>query len=170
LVIFSTDVVKEEVPKPQPTPTPVASKVGIFSILPAVKILPINPTPRTTLNTTLQVIDYADPSSPFQCPSASLPGKLENIAEWDRSAGLVFTSRSNSTGGLTLDALLFEAKDQVPDLPGARGIDAGRRFIQDHQTRSMQQGLCKSFHQRSKTHLDVQVTRSQRGGELGRLR
>ena len=109
LVVFSTDVVKEEVPKPQPTPTPVVSTIGKTLIVPPVTILPINPTPRTTLNTTLQVIDYADPSSPFQWPSASLPGKLENIAEWDRSAGLVFTSRSNSTGGLTLDALLFEA-------------------------------------------------------------
>jgi len=108
LVIFSTDVLKEEVPKPQPTPTPVASKVGNSSILTAVPFIPINPNPRTTMNTSLQVIDYADPAAPFQWPSASLPGKLENIAEWDRTAGLVFTSRSNSTGGLTLDALLFE--------------------------------------------------------------
>jgi len=109
LVIFSTDVLKEEVPKPQPTTTPVASKVGNSSILTTVPFLPINSNPRTTMNTTLQVVDYADPAAPFQWPSASLPGKLENIAEWDRTAGLVFTSRSNSAGGLTLDALLFES-------------------------------------------------------------
>lgn len=105
LVIFSTDVLKEEIPKPQPIPLPLGSKGGNLTTT----ISPISWNPRKTMNTILQVIDYADPTAPFQWPSAALPGKLENIAEWDRSAGLVFTSSYNSTGGLTLDALLFEA-------------------------------------------------------------
>ena len=65
--------------------------------------------PRTMLNTQLRVVDYADPAAPFFWPAASIPGRLEGIADWDRSAGILFTSHANTSGGITLDALLFEA-------------------------------------------------------------
>jgi hypothetical protein len=69
--------------------------------LPAGKTVP---TPRLIGQTFLQVADYADPAAPSLWPEAALPGRLENIAEFDRAAGLVFAA--NNDGGL--EALLYE--------------------------------------------------------------
>lgn len=65
---------------------------------------PAVPTPRLIGQTFLQVADYADPAAPSLWPEAALPGRLENIAEFDRAAGLVFSA--NNDGGL--EALLYE--------------------------------------------------------------
>ncbi len=54
--------------------------------------------------TFLQVADYADPAAPYVWPETPLPGRLENISEFDRAAGLVFAA--NNDGGL--EALLYE--------------------------------------------------------------
>ncbi len=62
------------------------------------------PTPRLIGHTFLQVADYADPAAPYLWPETALPGRLENITEFDRAAGLVFAA--NNDGGL--DALLYE--------------------------------------------------------------
>jgi uncharacterized secreted protein with C-terminal beta-propeller domain len=69
--------------------------------LPAGKTVP---TPRLIGQTFLQVADYADPAAPSLWPEAALPGRLENITEFDRAAGLVFAA--NNDGGL--EALLYE--------------------------------------------------------------
>ena len=55
-------------------------------------------------HSSLRIVDYANPQKPFLWPSAALPGQLQHIAEFDRSAGLVFAA--NASGGL--EALLFE--------------------------------------------------------------
>ena len=69
--------------------------------LPAGKTVP---TPRLIGQTFLQVADYADPAAPSLWPEAALPGRLENITEFDRAAGLLFAA--NNDGGL--EALLYE--------------------------------------------------------------
>jgi hypothetical protein len=61
-------------------------------------------TPRLIGQTFLQVADYADSAAPYLWPEAALPGRLENITEFDRAAGLVFAA--NNDGGL--EALLYE--------------------------------------------------------------
>jgi hypothetical protein len=62
------------------------------------------PTPRLIGQTFLQVADYADPAAPYLWPEAALPGRLENIAEFDRAAGLVFAANNDGA----LEALLYE--------------------------------------------------------------
>lgn len=66
--------------------------------------------PRTLLNHYLSVVDFADPSAPALWPQTSIPGTLEGIADFDRSAGIVITSqpKADSTGE-TLTALLYES-------------------------------------------------------------
>ena len=54
-------------------------------------------------------MDYADPSFPTRWPAASLPGKLESIGDFDRSAGVVFTSSPSANAGDRITALLFES-------------------------------------------------------------
>lgn len=65
--------------------------------------------PRTLVNSYLAVIDFADPSSPALWPATSIPGKLEGIADFDRSAGIVITSSPKSDSGEKITALLFES-------------------------------------------------------------
>jgi len=66
--------------------------------------------PRTLLNSYLSVVDFANPSAPALWPPASIPGKLEGIADFDRSAGLVITSQTKAdSSGDTLTALLYES-------------------------------------------------------------
>ena len=64
---------------------------------------------RQRISSQLQVVDYADAFKPSRWPATTIPGKLEHITEWDRSAGLLFTSRANDAGGIALEALLYEA-------------------------------------------------------------
>lgn len=82
--------------------------------------------PRTLEKTFLRVVDYADSATPNFWPEATLPGRLENIAEFDRSAGLVFAE--NNAGGL--EALLYEGgtAQSITTLPTSniRSVD-GRR-------------------------------------------
>jgi len=80
--------------------------------------------PRLIGQSFLHVVDYADPTVPYLWPRAALPGRLENIAEFDRAAGLVFAA--NNEGGL--EALLYEggiaqsiASLPVSDLRSAAG-------------------------------------------------
>lgn len=62
------------------------------------------PTPRTLDHARLRIVDYADAASPFYWPAVALPGRLESIADFDRSAGLLFTSNSDGS----LQALFLE--------------------------------------------------------------
>lgn len=82
--------------------------------------------PRTIENTFLRVADYTDPCTPNFWPEAALPGRLEDIAEFDRSAGLVFAA--NNDGGL--EALLYEGgvAQSIATLPKSdlRSVD-GRK-------------------------------------------
>ena len=65
---------------------------------------PATKKPNNLESTYFQVVDYADPSAPYLWPEAELPGRLESIADFDRSAGLLFAA--NNDGGL--EALLYE--------------------------------------------------------------
>lgn len=83
LVLFSSDSAELEIAKPgKPSATP-----------------------RTLDHSKFRVVDYADPANPFFWPEAALPGRLEGITEFDRTAGLLYASDS---AGL-LQALFYEA-------------------------------------------------------------
>jgi hypothetical protein len=93
LVVFSSDSAKEEL-------VPTRKQASSLTLLPH----PYQPK-RFKDHTSLRIVDYANPSKPFLWASAALPGPLQHITEFDRSAGLVFAS--NASGGL--EALFFEA-------------------------------------------------------------
>jgi hypothetical protein len=105
LVVFSSDSAKEAVlpNSKQSSAQVLPNGTTLFSIsLPPVSSVQ----PKRYLDhSSLRIVDYANPQKPFLWPSASLPGQLQHITEFDRSAGLIFAT--NASGGL--EALLFEA-------------------------------------------------------------
>ena len=106
LVAFSMESIKDD-PIVESNTTPV--KPGSAGIV-ATTLPPVTRGfTRQRISSQLQVVDYADASKPSRWPTTTIPGKLEHITEWDRSAGLLFTSRANDAGGIALDALLYEA-------------------------------------------------------------
>ncbi len=106
LVAFSMESTKEDLPVENSPSSVKPGSAGMVSIsLPPVT----RGSMRQRISSQLQVVDYADAFKPSRWPTTSIPGKLEHITEWDRSAGLLFTSRANDAGGIVLDALLYEA-------------------------------------------------------------
>ena len=77
---------------------------------------------RAMEHTQLRIVDFANPAKPYLWPAASLPGRLESIAEFDRSAGLLFTSNA----GGALEALFYEAgqANALTTLPGSMPLRA----------------------------------------------
>jgi hypothetical protein len=105
LVVFSSDSAKEEV-LPISKPARSAQVMPDGTTLVSIALPPVSSVqPKRYLDhSSLRIVDYANPQKPFLWPSAALPGQLQHIAEFDRSAGLVFAA--NASGGL--EALLFE--------------------------------------------------------------
>ena len=97
LVVFSAQKCEQVTPK-KPNPLLHPRSREPFSL------------PRTLLNSYLSVVDFADPSAPALWPQASIPGKLEGIADFDRSAGILITSQAKEgSRGDTVTALLYES-------------------------------------------------------------
>lgn len=100
-----------------------ADGLVVFSVQKCEQVAPKKPNPlnrhrspqpfalqRTLLNSYLSVVDFADPSAPTLWPPASIPGKLEGIADFDRSAGIVITSQpKEDSSGDSITALLYES-------------------------------------------------------------